>query len=159
MGQFRDFLIQKFLVRMPFEQLKSYLNLSFQEAIQQPVYWYALILLLFLFLVLWSIRKLRNDLVPVFHDDEGGVQITTQALQELVKNSCQGIEGIDTPTTKIKMKRGAIRLYVRLSVNPQGDIKEIRSLLRNNIEKIMVENLNFANFGGVDIVIKGFQES
>jgi hypothetical protein len=158
-GQFRDFLIQKFLVRMPFEQLKSYLNLPFQEATQQPVYWYALILLLFLFLVLWSIRKLRNDLVPVFHDDEGGVQITTQALQELVKKSCQGIEGIDAPTTKIKMKRGAIRLYVRLSVNPQGDIKEIRSLLRNNIEKIMVENLNFANFGGVDIVIKGFQES
>lgn len=144
---------------MSFEQLKSYLNLSFQEAIQQPVYWYALILLLFLIFVFWSIRKLRNDLVPVFHDDEGGVQITTQALQELVKKSCQGIEGIDAPTTKIKMKRGAIRLYVRLSVNLQGDIKEIRSSLRNNIEKIMVENLNFANFGGVDIVIKGFQES
>ena len=144
---------------MPFEQLKTYLNLSFQEAIQQPVYWYALILLLFLFLVLWSIRKLRNDLVPVFHDDEGGVQITTQALQELVKKSCQGIEGIDAPTTKIKMNRGAIRLYVRLSVNPQGDIKEIRSSLRNKIEKIMVENLNLANFGGVDIVIKGFQDS
>ena len=159
MGQFCDFLIQKFLVRMPFEQLKTYLNLSFQEAIRQPVYWYALILLLFLFLVLWSIRKLRNDLVPVFHDDEGGVQITTQALQELVKKSCQGIEGIDAPTTKIKMNRGAIRLYVRLSVNPQGDIKEIRSSLRNKIEKIMVENLNFANFGGVDIVIKGFQDS
>ena len=144
---------------MSFEQLKSYLNLSFQEAIQQPVYWYALILLLFLIFVFWSIRKLRNDLVPVFHDDEGGVQITTQALQELVKKSCQGIEGIDAPTTKIKMKRGAIRLYVRLSVNLQGDIKEIRSSLRNNIEKIMVENLNFANFGGVDIVIKGFQEN
>ena len=159
MGQFRDLLIQKIFVRMPLEQLKSYLNLSFQEAIQQPVYWYALILLLFLFLVFWSIRKLRNDLVPVFHDDEGGVQITTHALQELVKKSCQGIEGIDAPTTKIKMKRGAIRLYVRLSVNPQGDIKEIRSSLRNNIEKIMVENLNFANFGGVDIVIMGFQES
>ena len=144
---------------MSFEQLKSYLNLSFQEAIQQPVYWYALILLLFLIFVFWSIRKLRNDLVPVFQDDEGGVQITTQALQELVKKSCQGIEGIDAPTTKIKMKRGAIRLYVRLSVNLQGDIKEIRSSLRNKIEKIMVENLNFANFGGVDIVIKGFQDS
>ena len=158
MGQLSDLLIQRFLFRMPFEQLKSYLNLSFQEAIQQPVYWYALILLLFLILVLWSIRKLRNDLVPVFHDDEGDVQITTQALQELVKKSCQGIEGISAPTTKIKMKGGSIRLYVRLSVDPQGEIKEIRTLLRNNIEKIMVENLNFANFGGVDIVIKGFQE-
>ena len=29
-------------------------------------------------------------------------------------------------------------------------------MLRNKIEKIMVENLNFSNFGGVDIVIKGF---
>ena len=95
-----------------------------------------LTLLLFLILVLWSIRKLRNDLVPVFHDDEGDVQITTQALQELVKKSCQCIECIDAPTTKIKMKRGAIRPYVRLSVNPQGDIKEIRSYSETTSKKL-----------------------
>ena len=117
-----------------------------------------MILLLFLILLLWAIRKLRNDLVSVFHDEEGGVQITTQALQELVKKSCLDIEGIDAPTTKIKSNRGTIRLHVRLSLNPEGDIKQIRTLLRNKIEKIMVENLNFSNFGGVDIVIKGFQD-
>ena len=122
------------------------------------IYWYALILLLFLILFLWAIRKLRNDLVSVFHDEEGGVQITTQALQELVKKSCLDIEGIDAPTTKIKSNRGTIRLHVRLSLNPEGDIKQIRTMLRNKIEKIMVENLNFSNFGGVDIVIKGFQD-
>ena len=144
--------------RMPFAPLKSYPSLSFKEAQQEPIYWYALILLLFLILFLWAIRKLRNDLVSVFHDEEGGVQITTQALQELVKKSCLDIEGIDAPTTKIKSNRGTIRLHVRLSLNPEGDIKQIRTMLRNKIEKIMVENLNFSNFGGVDIVIKGFQD-
>ncbi|HAY74787.1 MAG TPA: hypothetical protein DCY32_03860, partial [Opitutae bacterium] len=97
---------------MPFAQLKSYPSLSFKEAQQEPIYWYALILLLFLILFLWAIRKLRNDLVSVFHDEEGGVQITTQALQELVKKSCLDIEGIDAPTTKIKSNRGTIRLHV-----------------------------------------------
>ena len=144
---------------MPFAPLKSYPSLSLKEALQEPIYWYALILLLFLILFLWVIRKLRNDLVSVFDDEEGGVQITTQALQELVKKSCLGIEGIDTPTTKIKSNRRTIRLHVRLSINPEGDIKQIRTLLRKKIEKIMVENLNFSNFGGVDIVIKGFQDN
>ena len=144
---------------MPFAPLKSYPSLSLKEALQEPIYWYALILLLFLILFLWAIRKLRNDLVSVFDDEEGGVQITTQALQELVKKSCLGIEGIDTPTTKIKSIRRTIRLHVRLSINPEGDIKQIRTLLRKKIEKIMVENLNFSNFGGVDIVIKGFQDN
>jgi hypothetical protein len=27
------------------------------------------------------------------------------------------------------------------------------------LEEVMIANLNFSNFGGVDIVIKGFQEA
>ena len=103
--------MQSIHFRMPFAPLKSYPSLSFKEAQQEPIYWYALILLLFLILFLWAIRKLRNDLVSVFHDEEGGVQITTQALQELVKKSCLDIEGIDAPTTKIKSNRKFNKLF------------------------------------------------
>ena len=68
---------------------------SFQEL-------YTLIFLLtFLW---WIIKKTCVGLVAVFSDDEGAVQITPQALRELVRRSCATIPGVHSPTTTIFIK-------------------------------------------------------
>ena len=35
----------------------------------------------------------------------------------------------------------------------------LQELVSNKLEKVMVENLCFSNFGGVDLIIKGFKDS
>lgn len=140
------------------EYWKNFTNLTFYEAIEYPFYWYSILLVLILFVLLIAFRRFRRELIEVFHDEDGQVKITPNALHELVKKSCEGISGVFTPSTTIQRKRNSIRLNIRIRVKQNCNIKEIRSTLQNNIEKILIENLCFTNFEGVDVIIKGFQE-
>jgi hypothetical protein len=69
------------------------------------------------------------------------------------------MEGIHAPSTTIKYQNGKVRLLVRLQVNTHCNVKVARQELKKKIENIMVENLCFSNFGGVDLIIKGFKNS
>ena len=132
-------------------------NWSLSEAIINPLYLYAVGLFIVLCLFLYFVRKLKKELVIIFSDDDGKVQITHNALHELVGKTCDEISGVFSPSTSISIKRGCVRLNVRIRIKQDCDIKEIRSNLKDTIEKTMVQNLNFNNFQGCDIIIKGFQ--
>ena len=133
-------------------------NWSFTEAINNPLYFYAIGVFLLLFLILFSILRLKKELISIFADDNGNVQITHKALHELVGKSCEEIPGVFAPSTSIFTKRGSVRLSVRIRIKKDCNIKEIRSKLQDSIEKTMIQDLNFNNFEGCDIVIKGFQQ-
>jgi hypothetical protein len=135
----------------------SYLTWTFSEATEKPVYWYSILALVVLCSLLFLIRKLRKELIQVFADEEGNVQITPHALHELVKKSCEGIPGIFSPSTAVNRRGSNFRLDIRIRIKQDCNIKETRQTLQKKIETIMVENLGFTNFDGLDIVIKGFQ--
>jgi uncharacterized alkaline shock family protein YloU len=136
----------------------SYHRLSFTEALQKPIYLYAFLLLLILLLFFVVIRKLRKELIEVFSDEEGHVQITPNALHEIVKQSCDELTGVNCPDTEIKRKGKCFRLNIKIRVKKNCNIKETRQNLQKRIESIMVENLSFTNFQGLDITIKGFED-
>lgn len=140
------------------EQWNSFQKLTFIEAVEKPFYGYAFLLLLFLILSLFLLRKMRKELIEVFTDDQGNVHITPNALHELVKKSCDDIADVFSPTTEIKRIGKSFRLNIKIHVNPNCNIKETRQNLQNMIESTMVKNLCFTNFQGLDIVIKGFRD-
>ena len=127
------------------------------DAIHQEIWWYALALLIFLVGLLWTYKRVKKDLVPILSDEDGNVRITPHALQELVSKSCLNMEGIHSPTTSILKEGNQIRLLVRIQVNTESNIQEARKKLKDRLEYIMIENLCFSNFGGVDLIIKGFK--
>jgi len=134
-------------------------EMTFEEAICEPIYLGCLALLIFLLLLVFLKRKLRRELIPAFSDAEGDVQITPNALHELVRKSCENLEQVHNPTTKIVRNQGKIRLTVRLQVEADCKIKEVRSSLRQRVEQVLVANLGLKNFGGVDVIVKGFKVS
>ena len=140
-------------------QIQDYLSLDAKQAISSPLFWYGLGFVFFLLLLWKLIRSSRSKLVSVFTDDEGAVKITPHALKELVRKSCADLPGVHSPYTKIFTKSNQVRLLVKLEVEPGSQVKQIRSQLNQRLEQVMVENLNFSNFGGIDIVIKGFQDA
>lgn len=139
-------------------KLQEIFNWSFSEAINNPLYLYAIGLFFLLCLILYIIRRLKKDLINIFEDDNGNVQITQDALHELVGKTCEEIPGVFVPSTTIFTKRGTIRLSVRIRIKQDCNIKEIRSKIQDSIEKTMVQNLSFNNFQGCDVIIKGFQK-
>ena len=132
--------------------------MTFEEALDKPIYLYAVGLLVLLIAALWVVRSLKRELIPVFSDEEGLVQITPHALHELVRRTCEAFPEINSPSTRIRKDGQGLRLDIHLKVKPDCNVKDTRTQLRERLEEVMIANLNFSNFGGVDIVIKGFQE-
>ena len=141
------------------EFLKDVWFWTIEEALEKEIWWYAWALFILLVAILWTYKRIKKDLVPILSDEDGNVRITPHALQELVSKSCLNMEGIHSPTTNIVKKGNQIRLLVRIQVNTQSNIQEARKKLKDRLEHIMIENLCFSNFGGVDLIIKGFKDS
>lgn len=142
---------------MSLSKIREIYNSTFTEAIEEPLYLYALALLVFLAISLAIVRNFKKELIPVFADEEGLVKITPHALHELVRKTCEVFPEVNSPSTRIRLHGKDLRLNIHLKVNPDCNVKETRTAIRERLEEIMVKNLNFSNFGGVDIVIKGFQ--
>lgn len=139
------------------EFLENFWLWTIEDAIQQKLWWYGWVFLIILSLILWVSKRIKKDLVSILSDEDGNVKITPHALQELVSKSCLNMEGIYNPTTSIHNKGDQIRLLVRIQVSTDSNIQEARKKLKAKLEQIMVENLCFSNFGGVDLIIKGFK--
>ena len=142
---------------MSLSKIKQIYHSTFLEAVEEPLYLYAFCLLVFLTIVLAVARSFKKELIPVFADEEGLVKITPHALHELVRKTCEVFPEVNSPSTRIRLKGRELRLDIHLKVNPDCNVKETRTSIRERLEEIMVKNLNFSNFGGVDIIIKGFQ--
>ncbi len=142
---------------MPLSKIKQIYHSTFLEAVEEPLYLYAFFLLVFLAIILAVARSFKKELIPVFADEEGLVKITPHALHELVRKTCEVFPEVNSPSTRIRLKGRELRLDIHLKVNPDCKVKETRTSIRERLEEIMVKNLNFSNFRGVDIIIKGFQ--
>jgi hypothetical protein len=134
-------------------------EITFSEAIGDPLYQTASAILFFLLTSLYLVKKFRQELILAFSDEEGAVRITPNALHELVRKSCENLETVYSPTTKIVHLRGKLRLHVRLRVEADCNIMETRKALRERVEHVLVGNLGLKHFGGVDVVVKGFREN
>lgn len=132
-------------------------ELTFSEAIRDPLYLAAAATFGAIILFLFLLGKLKRELIPAFKDEEGAVRITPNALHELVRTSCEDLPDVYAPTTKIINERGKLRLLVRLRVDADCRIKETRAALRQRVEEVLVTNLGLKNFAGVDVIVKGFR--
>jgi len=140
-------------------KLLQYLSASPKEALLSFTFLIGVLIILTLLTIWLVIRKIRPVLLPVFKDQADAVQITPSALKELVRKSCSSIPGVNLPSTQIFIKGKSIGLKVRIRITIDSRVKEIRDSLSKKIELIMIENLNFDQFGGVDVIIEGFTKS
>ena len=143
---------------MPENPLQLF-DLTVSDAIQNPIYQGAAGILLFLILLFALMRMLKQDLILAFSDKEGAVQITPNALQELVRSSCETLPDVHSPSTKIIRKANKVHLQIRLRADADRDIKESRVALKARIEEVLVKNLGLRNFGGIDVIVKGFRKT
>ena len=144
---------------MPFpgDEVNHLFDLTISEALREPIYLGAIALLVCLLGLFVLARKLKTELIPAFEDNEGSVHLTAHALHELVRKSCEQIEEVKSRNTRISMNRGKLSLNVRLQVNGDCKINEIRTRLKNHLKIVLVDNLGLKNFGEINITVVGFK--
>jgi len=136
----------------------SFKDWTLETAINDSIYLFSIISLLTLICLLFLINRLKQELIPVFSDNDGEVKITHTALHELVRNASRKIPGIFSPNTNIIRKGGGIYLKIRIQLKNNSDFKEIRSQLQTSIEQTLTKELCFKNYKGSEIIIKGFKD-
>ena len=99
----------------------SFKDWTLETAINDPIYLFSIISLLTLVCLLFLINRLKQELIPVFSDDDGEVKITHTALHELVRNASRKIPGIFSPNTNIVQRRGGIYFKIRIQLKKQFD--------------------------------------
>ena len=128
-----------------------------QEYFSNP--WYlgmgcALVVALFWFMLL--LRR-PPKAIRAFSDASGEVLISLQALTDLVRASCNQLEGISKPRIRLKTRRGVTSLRLHLRLESGARIREIREALKNHLKNTLQSNLGFENLGEITIVIDEYK--
>ena len=113
-------------------------------------------LLLFLGLCLFALRRRQPKEILAFQNQAGQVTVARQAITELVKRVCLGNEGISKCGIRIRMRRNALNIVVRIQLLAGSQLNEVTSALQDGISRTLQENLGLENLGDINIVVTGF---
>ncbi|MGB0371145.1 MAG: alkaline shock response membrane anchor protein AmaP [Opitutales bacterium] len=125
---------------------------TFMESPYAP-YWCIPVVLLLLFLLLIVRSKRRGKSVLAYEDANGRVEVSRSAINELVQSTCQQIETVTQPKVITYVKKGVPALRIKLKVQGDARMKDIRDRLRNHLRTQLMENLGFEKLGPIDILV------
>ena len=109
-------------------------------------------LFLLVLLVVFLIRPRRGKSVLAYEDANGRVEVSRSAINELVQSTCQQIETVKQPKVLTYVKKGVPALRIKLKVQGEARMKDIRERLRNHLRTQLMENLGFERLGSIDIL-------
>jgi len=113
-----------------------------------------------LFLVLILLLKIVNRkprVIKAFSDSSGSVLVSIHAITDLIRATCQHIEGVSRPRIKVRVKRGVTSLELRLRMESGSRIREIRNAIRAHLKKTLETNLGFDHLGKITVVIDEYK--
>ncbi len=137
------------------EELQKYLN-YFADNPYLTLGIVAAGLVLVLVLVLkMSTRKPK--MIKAFSDTSGAVYVSTHAVIDLVRATCEHIEGISRPRVRLKDKRGVTHLDLHLRLESGSRIREIRDALRQHLKGTLQDNLGIENLGNITVIVSEYK--
>ena len=109
--------------------------------------------LAFLLLLVLILRPRKGKSVLAYEDANGRVEVSRSAINELVQSTCQQIETVTQPKVITYVKKGVPALRIKLKVQGDARMKDIRDRLRNHLRTQLMENLGFEKLGSIDILV------
>lgn len=110
-------------------------------------------LFLLVLLVAFVFRPRKGKSVLAYEDANGRVEVSRSAINELVQSACQQIETVTQPKVLTYVKKGVPALRIKLKVQGDARMKDIRDRLRNHLRTQLMENLGFEKLGPIDILV------
>jgi hypothetical protein len=79
-------------------------------------------------------------------------------VRELVRTCCEEIGDIGSARAYVRVKSGAVHVWVDLRVKRTTNLKGIASYLRQQIAQALTENLGIENLGEIEMVVVGMMD-
>ena len=113
-------------------------------------------LILILGLYFFAVRRRQPREILAFHNQAGQVTVARHAITELVKRVCLGNESVGKCGIRIRMRRNALNIVVRIQLLAGSHLNDVTSALQDGISRTLQDNLGLENLGDVNIVVTGF---
>lgn len=134
------------------EQIKEFL----QELWGTPQGLYSGIgvcLFLLVLLVAFIARPRKAKALIAFEDGSGSVSVSRAAIDQLVQSACAQIDSINHPKVYTQVKKGIPTLKIKLKVEGDVRMRDVRDDLRETLRTQLMENLGFRKIGNIDILV------
>lgn len=116
-----------------------------------------LIPLAILFVVLVVIfLKLGKANLLVFNNDDGKVEISRNAIQEIIQRTCEQFVEVGRARGDISKSKGRIKIKVRLKLRVKTRLQDISNELQKQITRAIRDDLGIENLGEVNVIVEGF---
>ncbi|MCH2156119.1 MAG: alkaline shock response membrane anchor protein AmaP [Opitutales bacterium] len=134
------------------KQIEAYFQAFWSEP-YAPYLGFGISLLLAIFLVAFIMRPRKVKVIVAFEDGSGSVSISRSAINELVQSACAQIDTIKQPKVFTKVKKGIPTLKIKLKVDGDVKMREVREELRETLQAQLMDNLGFRKIGDIDILV------
>lgn len=127
------------------------------EASPWLAYGACILVVLLLFFVFVLLRRRQPKSVLAYSTENGDVRVHRSAIVELVRTSCEQLEGVSRPNVTIRVKNRLIHFEVRIKLAGGGHLKTVEQTLQTHLRKALSENLGIEDLGRIHVIATGFQ--
>ena len=114
-----------------------------------------LLAIVFIVPVLLFLKLSKNNLL-VFNNEDGKVEISKAAIQEIIQRTCEQFVEVGRARGDISKSRGQINIRVRLKLRVKTRLQDISNELQHQITRAIRDDLGIENLGVVNVIVEGF---
>ncbi|MFP4156178.1 MAG: alkaline shock response membrane anchor protein AmaP [Opitutales bacterium] len=122
---------------------------------QEYLYLAAAALALLALLILLLRRQPKK--IVAYSTEDGQVFVARSAIKELVQSSCEQLEGVSKPRTRISIKGNCAHFDVQVKLVGSCRLKEVETTLQRHMRRALTENLGIENLGRINVTATGFK--
>lgn len=100
--------------------------------------------------------KLGKSNLLVFNNQDGKVEISKAAIQEIIERTCEQFVEVGRARGDIRRFNGKMNIKVRLKLRVKTRLQDISNELQNQITKAIRDDLGIENLGEVNVIVEGF---
>ncbi|MCB1120039.1 MAG: hypothetical protein KJT03_00700 [Verrucomicrobiae bacterium] len=111
--------------------------------------------ILFVILIVLFLKLGKANLL-VFNNNDGKVEISRNAIQEIIQRTCEQFVEVGRARGDIIKSKGQIHIKVRLKLRVKTRLQDISNELQRQITHAIRHDLGIENLGEVNVVVEGF---
>jgi uncharacterized alkaline shock family protein YloU len=109
-------------------------------------------------IVSWvALRAIGGGRLLAFNNSTGRVLVARSAIKGLIARTCQTIEGIAHPQSRIFTSGGKLRVRVYIQLRGNSRLSDIGALIQEKLDMALRQNLGLERIGKIDVVVTDIQ--
>jgi uncharacterized alkaline shock family protein YloU len=124
-----------------------------QEIAQEILPWVVIALV-----IVWiALRVVEGGRLLAFNNPTGRVLVSRGAIKGLIARTCNNVEGVAHPQSRIATSGGKLRVRLYIQLRGPTRLTDVSVLLQEKLDMALRQNLGIEKIGRIDVVVTDIQ--